>query len=95
VPTDVRPVKITCTEAARLIGVSPRTLEAWRRNRRGPEYFHPRPGRPFYLLSDIDRWLAGGRVETFYSKARGTPRYPAAISETITSSNSLAEGNDE
>jgi transposase-like protein len=63
--TEPRAVKITCTEAARKIGVSPRTLEAWRRDRRGPAFFRPKPGRPFYLESDIDDWLAASKVRTY------------------------------
>jgi hypothetical protein len=47
-----------------LIGVSPRTLEAWRRSRRGPPFFQPRPGRPFYLLSDVREWLDASRIKT-------------------------------
>jgi len=57
--------KLTCAEAAELIGVSPRTLERWRRDRRGPLFFHRKPGRPFYLLSDIKDWDEKGKVQTF------------------------------
>ena len=57
--------KLNCKQAAELIGVSPRTLERWRRERRGPEFFCPKPGRPFYLLSDVEAWQQAGRVRTF------------------------------
>lgn len=49
--------KITCAQAAQLLGVSPRALKRWRRDRRGPAFFNPKPGGPFYLLSDIIRFL--------------------------------------
>jgi hypothetical protein len=73
-----RPVKITPTEAARLIGCSPRTLERWRRDRVGPPFFKPLIGRPFYLLSDLDAWLAATeRVQT-YPIVRQSPQSPCS-----------------
>ncbi len=57
-------VKITCAEAARLLSKSARTLEGWRRNRRGPPFFKPKTGRLFYLLSDVLEWKSSGRVLT-------------------------------
>jgi transposase len=73
-------IRLSCAEAAKLIGVSPRTLERWRYERRGPKFLHPRPGRPFYLARDILKWMASGYVPT-----RESPRFSAEESETIES----------
>ena len=59
-----RAERLSCREAAEMIGVSPRTLERWRTNKRGPEYFAPPGMRPFYLKSDVSDWLAASRVHT-------------------------------
>ncbi len=63
--TDPVAVRLTCAEAAVYIGVSEYTLGRWRRELRGPLFFHPKPGRPFYLKSDIDDWIAASRVKTY------------------------------
>ncbi|MGE0466796.1 MAG: helix-turn-helix transcriptional regulator [Steroidobacteraceae bacterium] len=52
-----RAIRLSCREAAARLGVSERTLEAWRRERRGPQFFRPPLARPFYLESDIDDFL--------------------------------------
>lgn len=54
-------VYLTNNEAAEFIRQSPRTLEKWRSQGRGPAYI---PGRPVaYLLADLEAWkLAQRRV---------------------------------
>ena len=49
-------------DAARRIGLSPRTLEKLRLTGEGPPFLRP-PGRRFvvYALTDLDAWLASGR----------------------------------
>ena len=50
------------SEVAQIIGVSLSTLEAWRREGRGPEYIKAGPaggrGRVIYLKSTVAKWLA-------------------------------------
>jgi hypothetical protein len=86
-------IRLSCEAAAKLIGVSPRTLERWRRDRVGPPFFHPRPGRPFYTVGDVIRWIERGSVATFSKGTRESPRFPAVSSETIESS--LTDTNAE
>lgn len=52
---------LTTGPAAAVLGNSPWTMIAWRRQRRGPVYF--RVGRKvFYRLSDLEAFIASGRV---------------------------------
>lgn len=53
-------VYLTNNEAADFIRQSPRTLEKWRSQGRGPAYI---PGRPVsYLLADLDEWKLAQRT---------------------------------
>ena len=73
-PSDPLAVRLSCAEAAKLIGVPVRTLERWRCDRRGPKYFHPPGTRPFYLKSDVTDWLDAFPVATYPALARRSPR---------------------
>ena len=68
---DLSTLSVPATEAAALIGVSPRTLSNWRTQGIGPALVrvgtpHSRtPHRP----DDLRTWLDANRVETSASKA--------------------------
>ncbi len=47
---------LTRQEAAAYLKVSPRTLDMWRRENRGPRSYKI-VGRVYYLKPDIDSWL--------------------------------------
>jgi excisionase family DNA binding protein len=52
---------LTEDEAAELVGLSVRTLQAWRSRGVGPAYVHV--GRKVrYRLSDINRWISANTV---------------------------------
>ena len=51
------------TEVARILGVSPRTLEAMRRENRGPAYVKVSPKCLRYHPSDLARFLTQKRIE--------------------------------
>jgi predicted site-specific integrase-resolvase len=53
---------IPAKEAARIIGVAPKTLCEWRLKGRGPAFIR-RVGRIFYSRSDIADWQSRSRVE--------------------------------
>ncbi len=48
--------RLTRQEAAAYLKVSPRTLDMWRRENRGPRSCKI-VGRVYYLKPDIDAWL--------------------------------------
>lgn len=78
-------VQISTKEAARLLGCSPRTLEAHRRNRVGLQFFQPLArdgtpiGRPWYLLSDVLEAADRGRVKTFPRHSYAKRTKPARL----------------
>jgi AraC-like DNA-binding protein len=43
-------------ETARLLGVSPRTLQRHRQHNTGPAFLRPSPGRVVYRLSTLIEW---------------------------------------
>lgn len=47
--------ELTRTEAAKYLGVSPRTLDYWATKRTGPDY-RKRGRNTFYRIPDLDRW---------------------------------------
>jgi len=54
---------LTTREAARRLGVSPRTLEKWRVEGNGPAFF--KVGRRVaYLEADLDAWLRTRRCRS-------------------------------
>ncbi len=58
------PGRLRTPEAAQYLGVSPRTLEAWRTRGGGPEYVKlggRRSGRVFYELDTLQRYVAESR----------------------------------
>ena len=52
---------VTTDEAARRLGVSPRTLERWRLESRGPAYVKLGKRR-CYRLADLESFLTAGTV---------------------------------
>jgi hypothetical protein len=62
-PSDPHPAEmIPAKEAARIIGVAPKTLCMWRLAKKGPPYY-ARVGRIYYIRTDVSDWLASLRVE--------------------------------
>jgi hypothetical protein len=55
---------ITQTEAARVLGIEPRTLESWRLKRIGPRFISYSKRCVRYRLSDLEKWLNDREVET-------------------------------
>ncbi len=53
---------VPAKEAARIIGVAPKTLMEWRVKKRGPAYIR-RVGRIYYDRTDISEWLSRNRAE--------------------------------
>lgn len=47
--------KITSTEAANILGISPAVLANWRYNCKGPEYEYVKT-RVYYDLRDVIKW---------------------------------------
>ena len=54
---------VTQVEAARILGMSPRTLETWRYNGTGPAYSSIH-GRIRYDVRDLEAYAEARRVET-------------------------------
>ena len=57
---------LTTHQLAKILSVSPRTLDNWRSASRGPAYFRFE-GTVRYRMSDVAAWLKARRVETFES----------------------------
>ncbi len=56
--------RVDTANAARYLGVSPKTLAMWRTDGSGPK-FVKRIGRVYYYLGDLDGWLnERGRVNS-------------------------------
>lgn len=53
---------VTTKIAANILSRSPRTLENWRSQKKGPPYI--KCGGVLYRTADIDAWLEKGRVTT-------------------------------
>lgn len=56
----VRPRAYSTTDAAKYLGISRHTLEAWRVQGRGPSYRRlgtGRAARAMYLVEDFDAWI--------------------------------------
>jgi predicted DNA-binding transcriptional regulator AlpA len=55
---------LTRREAAAMLGLSPRTLARWAKERRGPDYSRTGTsrGRALYAESDVREWLARQKV---------------------------------
>ena len=49
------------TEAARVLGVSPRTLQKWRNKKRGPEFVQISTRCVRYSLASLQAWTASKR----------------------------------
>ena len=53
--------RMDAVNAARYLGLAPKTLAMWRSNGSGPRFI--KRGRIFYYREDLDEWLnASGRV---------------------------------
>lgn len=53
----VEPLAYSTADAARAIGISPRTLKNWRYEGRGPTPTRLSPVLVVYRREDLDRWL--------------------------------------
>jgi hypothetical protein len=51
--------RLTALEAAKYLGLAPKTLAIMRSEGRGPAYL--KRGRIYYYREDLDRWLRAGR----------------------------------
>ncbi len=55
---------LTRTRAAELLGLNRRTLEQWEKSDRGPQVVRLPSGRPYYLQSDLEAFVARHRDQT-------------------------------
>jgi hypothetical protein len=55
--------RLTKRDAAAYLHLSPRTLDMWRAEDRGPRS-HKVGGRVYWLKQDLDMWLAAQLIET-------------------------------
>ena len=55
--THPEPLLLTETEAAKIIGFSPRTLQRWRIDGNGPKFLRISPRAIRYLREDLDSWI--------------------------------------
>lgn len=64
------PQLVSTSEAAKILGLSPLTLEEWRRKKKGPPYARLSKKLVRYSTSDLEAWLKGLTVrEGVVSKA--------------------------
>ena len=63
---DSSALSVNATEAAAMLGVSPRTLANWRTQGIGPAFVRIGAvhSRTLYRLDDLQAWLDANRVET-------------------------------
>lgn len=63
---DSSALSVNATEAAAMLGVSPRTLANWRTQGIGPAFIRIGAvhSRTLYRLDDLRAWLDANRVET-------------------------------
>jgi hypothetical protein len=54
--------KLPTIEAAKHLGLTPRTLYNWRYLRKGPPYYMV-GGKPVYDIRDLDQYLADRRID--------------------------------
>ena len=55
--TQNEPLLLTETEAGKIIGFSPRTLQRWRVDGNGPKFLRISPRAIRYLREDLDEWI--------------------------------------
>lgn len=55
--------RLTSTEAAKQLHVTPRTLRTWRKHKKGPAYLRVE-SRIWYTQEFIDQYLASRKVES-------------------------------
>ena len=67
---NAEPLAVCPHEAARLLGVSERTLHNWRRGGIGPPY-HRVIGRVLYSVDAIRSWLSSGPIANGVDTADG------------------------
>ena len=58
---------VTAEEAARLLGLTSKTLANWRSNGDGPRFYRPSPKLVLYAVEDLNAWVE-----------RDGPRFSAA-----------------
>ena len=56
---DIKPIRPK--EAAKILMCSERTLEAWRREEKGPSYYKIE-GKVLYGLDDLQNFIEGSRI---------------------------------
>ena len=64
-PVEIKPLpdgRVNTEQAARYLGLRPRTLESLRCRGHGPRYM--KIGRVFYFLADLDVWIQSRACET-------------------------------
>jgi predicted DNA-binding transcriptional regulator AlpA len=62
---------LTTEQAATKLGLSERTLEAWRFRGEGPPFLRVGPRRVAYSLNDLDSWLRLRRCDPDTARAQG------------------------
>lgn len=67
-----QPALLTQEQAAAFLGLSPRTLEAWRRTSHGPAFVRIGPRRVRYRQETIQAWLTAQEV------TQGNPSAPTS-----------------
>jgi hypothetical protein len=48
---------VTAEEAARLLGLTSKTLANWRSNGDGPRFYRPSPKLVLYAVEDLNAWV--------------------------------------
>jgi hypothetical protein len=48
---------VTSEEAARLLGLNPKTLANWRSAGDGPRFYRPSPKLVLYSIEDLNAWI--------------------------------------
>lgn len=51
---------LTEDEAAKVLLIKKKTLQAWRYDGKGPKFLNPRPGFIRYYMKDLHDWIKNG-----------------------------------
>lgn len=65
VAVTAQPLAVTPSQAAAMLGVQQRTLEIWRKEKRGPRYLRlgDKRSRVLYRVRDLEAWLDSHLVD--------------------------------
>jgi len=55
--------RLDCVNAAKYLGRSKKTLDAWRVSGTGPKFIKTGGGRIFYFMDDLNAWMNGENHE--------------------------------